>query len=502
MALKFINIINFVRGVEPRNKELRLGYTTEKQIELLNYYGFDSTFLIQYDALIDQNFLSVLDKANKENTEFGLWLEVVQQLTETVSIKWRGREGFSWDWHVNPGFLIAYYEDEKTKLIDEAFRCFKEKFGYYPKTVGSWLIDSFSMEYMKSKYNVEGFCICREQYGTDGYTLWGGPFNQGYFPSKNNMLVPAADMDNAIKAPVFRMLGTDPIYEYDSKLDSEFNQANADTIYTMEPVWVSGKDENFIKWFCETIFENESINFAYAQLGQENSFGWENMSEGLTKQFEYIKTLKNVNITTLCDTSKAFSEKFSSNPPCAVSADKDWQNGKNQSFVYNSKYYRANIFSDGKNVWFRDIRFYNDEYRDKYLDCPATGNSAEYVIPPIVDGYLWSGDSCRAGLYLSSGQKISEFFGNEIYTLITDSGVKIKFLEDYIEISGFSENFSLCMKYYKTQGLEMSFKENDVIFSFNGFMYSMKTNSMIIPQKSGFEILPKEDLIKISFEKV
>lgn len=264
MSSKYINIINFVRGVEPRNSSLDLIYPVKKQIELLKKYGYSSTFLVQYDALINDGFLSVFRTA-PDNTEFGLWFEVVQQLVEKVGIKWNGREGFSWDWHVNPGFLEAYGEDEKIKIIDEAMRCFKEKFGYYPKSAGSWLIDSFSMKYMSDKYKVKAFCICREQYGTDGYTLWGGPFNQGYYPSVNNMLVPASEEENMIHTPVFRMLGTDPIYEYDSRLDSDYNIDYADTVYTMEPVWASGRDSRFIDWYYKTVFCNESIENAYIQ---------------------------------------------------------------------------------------------------------------------------------------------------------------------------------------------------------------------------------------------
>ena len=28
-------------------------------------------------------------------------------------------------------------------------------------------------ELVKKKYGIKAFCICREQFGTDGYTLWG-----------------------------------------------------------------------------------------------------------------------------------------------------------------------------------------------------------------------------------------------------------------------------------------------------------------------------------------
>ena len=76
------------------------------------------------------------------------------------------------------------------------------------------MLDSWSINYMKENYDIKAFAICREQYGVDAYSLWGGYYNQGYYPSKYNVLCPGQNEENIIKAPVFRMLGPDPIYCY------------------------------------------------------------------------------------------------------------------------------------------------------------------------------------------------------------------------------------------------------------------------------------------------
>ena len=72
-----------------------------------------------------------------------------------------------------------------------------------------------AVSYMSDKYDLTAICICREQWGVDAYTLWGGYYSGGYYPSRNNMLCPAQSPEAGCRTPVFRMLGIDPIYGFD-----------------------------------------------------------------------------------------------------------------------------------------------------------------------------------------------------------------------------------------------------------------------------------------------
>ena len=47
---RIVNIVNFIRGIEPR-RELDLVEPVREEIYLNKKYGFDNTFLIQYDAM-------------------------------------------------------------------------------------------------------------------------------------------------------------------------------------------------------------------------------------------------------------------------------------------------------------------------------------------------------------------------------------------------------------------------------------------------------------------
>ena len=151
-----VNIINFVRGVEPRPRDIDLQKPVIEQIRLLRENGLRGTFLLQYDALIDKSYLKLMDSC-KDICEIGLWLEIVQPLVEKIGEPWRGR--YSWDWHNDVGFLIGYEPQVRIRLIDAAMEQFKTTFGYYPESVGSWHIDAVSMKYLAEKYNVVACCI-------------------------------------------------------------------------------------------------------------------------------------------------------------------------------------------------------------------------------------------------------------------------------------------------------------------------------------------------------
>ena len=95
------------------------------------------------------------------------------------------------------------------------FSAFGRFWGIFPQVAGSWHIDALSLAYMKERYGIAASCNCKDQYGTDGYTMWGGYYNGAYYPSRMNMLCPAQTRENQIDVPGFRMLGADPIHQYD-----------------------------------------------------------------------------------------------------------------------------------------------------------------------------------------------------------------------------------------------------------------------------------------------
>ena len=103
--------------------------------------------------------------------------------------------------------LWLYSKEEKKKIIDFFFARFRECFGYYPTSVAGYVLDTFSLNYIKNRYPMvqTAVCACFEEgvrvfHGCNmGWYLFteGGPW-WPWYPSKNNMLRPAADKKDAL----------------------------------------------------------------------------------------------------------------------------------------------------------------------------------------------------------------------------------------------------------------------------------------------------------------
>ena len=60
---KIVNIINFIRDIEPRDEAITkevLFETTKSQVEIMREYDLGGTFLLQYDALMDERYQELL----------------------------------------------------------------------------------------------------------------------------------------------------------------------------------------------------------------------------------------------------------------------------------------------------------------------------------------------------------------------------------------------------------------------------------------------------------
>ena len=322
-APRIVNLINFVRNTEPRPVNIsdeELYRTTLAQTELLRRHGLKGTFLLQYDALINPKYQALMKQALAEGSEVGGWWEITQPHVEAAGMEWRG--AYPWDWHANVGFSSGYEPQEREKLVDTYMAKFKEVFGRYPASVGSWFIDARTLQYMADRYGIVASCNCRDQVGTDGYTLWGGYWNQGYYPSKLNAYMPAQTRDGQIGVPVFRMLGSDPINQYDSGIGEP-----AQGVETLEPVYESGGgNPRWIDWFFGMMTEGECLAYQYVQAGQENSFTWPRMQRGLEYQVRVIDSLSRagkLTVQTLAETGRWFRERFETTPPTSVVALSD-----------------------------------------------------------------------------------------------------------------------------------------------------------------------------------
>ncbi len=420
---QIINIINFIRAIEPRNASIDLLYTTKKQIELMEKYQFSGTFLIQYDALLLPEYQDLLKSLDPERYEIGIWYEVVRPLTEKCGIEWNGR--WDWDWHCHCGFPIGYDISQREALIDEFFAKFKEVFGYWPRVFGSWMFDSHTIRYMNDKYGLDAICNCKEQYGTDGYTLWGGYYGQAYYPARNNIFMPAQTEDQKLDVPLFRMLGSDPVYQYDFGMDPD-SGAQVQGVITLEPVYNGhgGGVPKWVDWYLQENFNGDCLSFGYAQAGQENPFGWDSMKDGLIYQFAQFDRLQKegkIEIEPFGKTGRWFKETYKDTPPSAITAHSAYDDPGKNSLWYCTKHYRVNLYGDSKAMRIRDIHLFDETYGDLFNDAVCFGNEATYETLPWVDGNRHSGNGILAGMYILRDGKEIPFPGSMELKEVTEN---------------------------------------------------------------------------------
>lgn len=387
---RVVNFVNFIRACEPRDPDVItptvLYETVRSEADAIHRYGFHGTWLLQYDALIMPEYQQMMLEEQAHGCEVGGWWEITEPHVVAAGLKWRGR--YPWDWHSDKGFSVGYTPQERERLVDVYMEKFRSIFGCYPHSVGSWFIDAHSLAYMHDKYGVEGSCICRDQVGTDGYTLWGGYWHGAYYPSRQNMYMPAQTEAAQIDMPVFRMLGSDPLYQYSAGVGGAVQ-----SVCTMEPTYVNAQDSAWVAWYLRCQTEHPALGYTYFQAGQENSFTWARFSKGYEVQLPQIQALARegkLRVETLLESARAFKKKYRLTPPTACSALEDYTANQGRTVWYDSRFYRANILWEAGRMGIRDIHLFREQATSAYLRDVCTSNQCIYMTLPLVDGCLWS----------------------------------------------------------------------------------------------------------------
>ena len=441
-TMKSVNIMNFARQCEPRDADTDklLFQTTKAQLEMLLELQVPHTFLLQYDTLCDPRYVSLFCENRSELTETGLWYEIVEPLTTACGMPYESAYGWKWDWHIRPGFSMAYPPEARDRLIDEAMRKYKEVFGSYPAVVGSWLLDTRTACRLKDRYDVKCLCICRDQTNTDAYSLVGGYFNGAYYPSRNNLFTPAQTKEN-----------------------------------TLEPVWFAGADARFERALLDDLFGSATLNFAYAQIGQENSFAGSDILSPLRRQIDYLRQRGDVRFEKMSETAERFNSRFGFTTPPTVSASlKNWDSEDLQSVYYQCKNYVANLFRDGDRVFLRAFYLFDETVPEHYLTDTCESFFALYENLPLVDTAVWAED-IRADIGLTLDTQGADF----AFARLSDTQAKVSwgeksvvFTEDGIETHGVT-GMTYDLMHTTAQ---VSAAEHEIRYAYKGANYALLTN--------------------------
>ncbi len=272
----------------------------DKQYQPIATRGLAATWLVQYDVLDDKDLMEAVLNFD-DNQELGLFVEMSEKLAKeaevfyTVNRPWYSPEVV---------FLSGYQRDERIKLIDKAFNIFKEKVGKYPKSVGAWWIDSFSIGYMREKYGVESVMIVADQKTTDDYGVWGQWWGVPYWPARYNVLKPAASLDEkeevvviqwALRDPNLAYEGEGPAYSNYSLQANDYSERGLDTEYF--------KKLASVYWDCRNKIGQITVGL---EVGMEGARYFEEFD----KQMEYLAENKNIKVVGMSDFGRDYRKIF------------------------------------------------------------------------------------------------------------------------------------------------------------------------------------------------
>ena len=160
------------------------------QQEICHKHGIKTTIMIYANGLYDEKVIETLKDENKKyGDEIALSLHRID--SETARLMCLKEEKI---------WLIEF--EKRKKIIDRYFEKFKDSFGFYPISIGAYVLDARTLNYIHDTYPSVKTAItsCFEEgvrmFGGNQH-MWhlfsdGGPWG-AYYPSKYNSLNPAVD---------------------------------------------------------------------------------------------------------------------------------------------------------------------------------------------------------------------------------------------------------------------------------------------------------------------
>ena len=502
-----VNIYNFIRKshVEPSEFILDDFETIRNQLVLMKQYGLPGTYALKYDALMDPHYQELLRDYLDENDEVSAWWEIPSELCQRAGIRFRdSHKEEEFDDRVDSAYSLGYTPEERRKLVDAYMEDFYSVFGKYPKSIGSWVLDNVTLGYAAEKYGVVAGCICRDQLGVDGFTLWGGYPNGVYFPSKRNIFLPAQTEENQLNVPVFRLLGPDPIYNFEADARDKLQG-----VYSLEPAWLPGRDPKFIGWIFGCMTDEDALGVGYAQVGQENNFLWENIRPGFEPQIKHVEKLQKegkLRIETMAQSAEWFRRQYRISPPMSYQASNDWIEGSDLSVQnYASCNYRVSLLHEQGRLRIRDMFLYREAYASRYIDQPMKNNKSLFDALPVLFPQIWGGIRDRAFIRLLD-ENGAEPTGDVIFDSVDDRTARTRLLREGEILAEFvmtPDGITLRGNYrlsFDRLPVFTGAEDGEIRMIHEGFAYSFQVSGGNILRAGcdGVEIAPDDGCIRLT----
>ena len=376
-----ILLINQVRGTSCCNPGS--SNNLEIQLEATRALDLPATFAFRFDALKDDDMLNVYKQSGSTIFEQALFLEITPDLAHAAGVQFHGTTD-TW-YKAQSAYLLGYSHQERKKLIDTAMSAFYARFHAYPKTTVAWMIDAWSLSYLSKQYGVITHELTREQWGTDSYTLYGGPMGASYFPSRNWPLVPATGAQS-LPMVIVRQTIPDPVWNYGDMTNSTTSQPND---YVL-----AHKTMTYFSDLLHNALEKQS-GPGMAVIGLENSMEVITQQE-YADQLKIVKNILDSNTAVQVATAGKYAQQKLADREIRNTGEVQLYTGKNmfrdmlpeayESWWITTPTYRARVIHKNTTLMLTDLRAYGAELQDPYTETPLSTPDAYWVVPFLVDG--------------------------------------------------------------------------------------------------------------------
>jgi len=414
---QFVNIVNPVRIS---------AYTENPKTSLTSQYfevakrNLPATWLFTYDAMLNDGSSSVANIMDK-NQELGLFLEVTPRFAQDSGVTYNQTDS----WHrANSLFLSGYTQEDRKKLIDQIFNKFKEIFNFYPTSVGSWWTDSFSLEYMKNKYGVTANLTCADQFGTDGYHIWGQYWSTPFFPSKYHSGIPANDISSKLDLVTIQWASRDPLNGYGKRAASLFSTQDYQV-------------DDYFQKLTRFYIQKNNNQFGQITIGLEGDFIPETYAGTFARQLDFVLDMKNkgiVDVVTMKDFANWYRRSFTTISPPQIFELDDLLGRRIKAIWYQSPFLRAHLTYNYETyeTKFLDLRFYFNNFEEPYYVSPNCDLDLFINIPSIIDS---ASNEKESWTIFQKKLKETKVDGSDLVLKYQD-GALIKFSKDNLMFSG------------------------------------------------------------------
>lgn len=349
-----------------------------------------ATWPVTYDVLLKTDFVGAL-KALPENQEIGLFLEINPQITKDSGVTYNTSDS----WHrANSLFLSGYTQTDRKKLIDIYFSTFKNVFGYYPKSVGAWWVDSYSLDYMQKTYGITGVLGMSDQYNLDGYSLWGTWWSVPYYPSKFNAAIPAQTEKNKLPVVTQRWAPREPLNGYHAKTDLKYEYKSEVTpsLFSLQDYATIGLPDSYFSELLKMYAIKQPYNqFGHAVIGLEGDLKPQDYSTYYANRLNITQSFQAsgiIQIVTMKDFSAWYIKTFPNLSPTHIIDSSNLLEADEKRAVWiQSPYFRAGIVSDPETNESKivDLRSYDELIKEPYYLTPNKNFSLSINLPFTID---------------------------------------------------------------------------------------------------------------------